>query len=90
MTGSTLPPDWRDIVIKHLRKKNYLKDMRTNNSPLSTVSHLATNQSRNKQTEKETLPTEAAKKYWESVIRQTSVEKTTSSNAKDEQTNHSP
>ena len=64
--------------------------MRMRSSNLSKVSHLATNHMKDKQTEKENSPTEAARKYWESVIRQTSVEETSSSNAKDEQTNHSP
>ena len=39
--------------------------------------------------DEEEIETEVARKYWESVIRQTSVDETTSSNVKDEPTNPS-
>ena len=60
--------------------------MKEKNSPLSKVSHLANNSGPANQTEKETSPTEAARKYWESVTRRTSQGKTTLSNAKEDQT----
>ena len=61
--------------------------MKKNNSPLSKVSHLATNATNDKEIQKENSEKEeVARKYWESVINPTSQEKTTSSNAKEDQT----
>ena len=60
--------------------------MKGKSSPLSKVSHLASNTMSDKATEKENSANEAARKFWESVIRQTSQEETTSSKQKEEQT----
>ena len=89
MMGLSLHQVLSVIVIWLLKKKNYLKDTKMNSSNLSKVSHLATNQSNDKQTAKENLLTEEARKYLELSIRLTSAEKTSLSNAKDEQTNPS-
>ena len=77
MMESTLPPAWRDIVINNLKKQNYLKNTKKKNSSLSKVSHLATNFTNDKQTEKENTPEEVARRFWASVTNQTSQDETT-------------
>ena len=63
--------------------------MKEKHSPLSRVFHQASSTTSDSQTEKESLANEAAEKYWQTVIRQTSQDETTSSSAKEEQTNDS-
>lgn len=53
-----------------------MKDMKMKSSPLSTVSHLATNATREQWQTKGNLRIEEERKYSQFDIRQTSVEKT--------------